>query len=426
MKKIISILSLLVMVSSGASAQWYLFPLEKEKQKEQKKTEEKKTQPEATVPAKELEAPVTVSLETEDGFLQISENPEAEADSCEVYSLDIPEEINLAMLLPIRTTGKTSSNFLEMYAGGLLALRDLGREGLKVNLSIFDCADEEKLITGEVLERNDVIIGPVASEDILGILSRCSDRKRLVSPLDPKAESLADSCNVIQAPSSWKAQVDGLLDWVREEFVPGDDLVLVKDTAETAFSEQTLYLLSKLEESGLKYKTSYLASGVTPSAIGTTRYLVASDRDGYIATAVRQIGLAAVRNKAGSSCVYLTSKMRNAKGVDQQYLYKAGAKVSMSYFTDYDDQAVKDFILSYRALFKDEPASFAFQGYDTVKYFAEACSKYGRQWYMKLPEAGLYKGLQSNFEFHETDGTGQANKAVKRVIYNPDMSTTIQ
>lgn len=423
MKKIASILSLLMMVSFGASAQWYLFPLEKEKQK----TEEKKEQPKPATPVRELEAPVTVSSEAEDeGFWQEPDTVPVEADSCEVYSLDIPEEINLTMLLPIQTAGKTNSNFIEMYAGGLLALRDLGREGLKVNLSVFDCVDEDNLIGADILESSDVIIGPVSSENILGILSRCPDRKRIVSPLDPKAASLADSCNVIQAPSSWTAQIDGMLDWVREEFAPGDDIVLVKDTAEAAFSEQTRYLLSKLEESGLNYKTTYLASGITPSAIGTTRYLVASDRDGYIATAVRQIGIAAVKRKAGASCVYLTSKMRNAKGVDQQYLYKAGAKVTMSYFTDYNDEAVKDFILSYRALFHDEPASFAYQGYDTVRYFVEACSKYGRQWYMKLPESELHKGLQSNFKFGETDGAGQINKAVKRVVYSPDMSTAVQ
>lgn len=426
MKKIITILAIAMMASSGASAQWYLFPLEKEKQKQEKAAKEKNGQVKPVSPAKELEAPVTVpEAETvEDSPVLLPEDGPAAADSCETYSLDIPEEINLTMLLPFQTAGKTNPNFLEMYAGGLLALRDLGKEGIKINLSVFDCKDEDALISGDVLAGSDVIIGPVSSEDILGVLSRCPERKRIVSPLEPKAASLTDSCNVVQAPSSWKAQVDGLFDWVMEEFVPGDDLVLVKDSAEAVFSEQTLYLLSKLDESGMKYKTSYLASGVTPSAIGMTRYLVASDRDGYIATAIRQIAMAAAKNKEGASCVYLTSKMRNAKGMDQECLFKAGAKVTMSYFTDYDDQAVKDFILSYRALFQDEPASFAFQGYDTVSYFVRACARHGRQWYMKLPENDPYKGLQSNFMFGQSDGAGQMNKAVKRVCYNPDMSTS--
>lgn len=414
MKKLISILIFLVTASLGASAQWYNFPINKEKQKTEQKAEQKveqiveqKAEPEI-IKEEELNAPVTPDPANEE------------------YSSDMPEVINVAMLLPIQTAGKANSNYLEMYAGGLLALRDLGAEGTKVNLSIFDSADEDKLITPEMLAGSDVIIGPVSTGNILEILSRCPDGKRIISPLEPKVAALTDSCNVVQAPSSWADQIDGMLDWIRDDMIPGDDLVLVKDSSETTYSEQTRYLISRLEASGLKYKTSRLASDIPASAIGTTRYIVASDRDSYIATAIRQIGIASATLKSGSKCVYLTSKMRNAKGIDQQYLYKAGARVTMSYFTDYNDRAVKDFILAYRSLYSDEPASFAFQGYDTVRYFVGACAKYGRQWYMKLPETGLYKGLQTNFEFKECDKAGQMNRAVKRVVYNPDMSTTVQ
>ena len=426
MKKIISILALIVMASSGANAQWYLFPLEKAKQKQQEKENTAKAEAAKEAETKEqpleLAAPVTVSDAQE---LPDAECPEI-SDSTEVYSHDVPDVINVSMFLPIQASGKVSSNFLEMYAGATIAARDLGRQGIKMNLNVHDCVDEKDSINEDILAASDVTIGPVSADQILATLATGPERGRIISPLEPKAASLADSCNVIQAPSSWTDQIDAMIAWVKEDFSAGDDIVLVKDTVENSIGEQSLYLLDRLKDSGLRYKTTYLARSVAPSAVGCTRYILASDRDAYIATALRQIGLASMKNKNIRTCVYMTSRMRNAKGVDQQNLYKAGAKVTASYYIDYSDEAVKDFILAYRALFKDEPASFAFQGYDTVNYFTRMCAEYGRQWYMKLPEAPEFKGLQSNFNFDQGNRTGQVNKAVKRIVYRPDMSTDVQ
>ena len=408
-------------LSLSAGAQWYLFPLEKKKQQAKEKTESKKDTVAKETPLAPS-APVTVFEAKE---IPGMESPEA-ADSVETYALDIPDVINVTLLLPIQASGKVSTNFLEMYAGATLAARDLGRKGIKMNLDVHDCIDEKGSITKALLSESDVTIGPVSTDQILSTLSEGPERGRIVSPLEPKAASLADSCRVIQAPSSWADQVDALIDWLKEDIVPGDDIVLVRDTVENSITEQSSRLIERLRDSGLKYKTTYLASDVTPSAIGHTRYILASDRDAYIATALRQIGIGSMKLKESSVCVYMTSRMKNARGLDQQYLYKAGARVTASYNIDYSDEAVKDFILAYRALFKDEPSSFAYQGYDTVNYFTTMCATYGKQWYMKLHENPEFKGLQSNFKFDKREGAGQVNRAVKRIVYHPDMSTSVQ
>lgn len=427
MKRLVSILIFILTLSLSASAQWYLFPEREKKAKQAEKQQTEKTKTEtkdSTAPAvtpRELDAPVTVF-----------ENPEATpetaqpADSLDLFVLDIPETVNVTMLLPVHTAEKPSSNFLEMYAGGMLAARDLGKQGVKVNLSVYDCIDEDSAISESVLADSDVIIGPVSTEDITRILDRCPAGKRIVSPLEPKAAALADSCGIVQAPSSWADQIDELIAWVAEENMAGDAIVLVRDTVAAGAGEQAAYLVRKLQESGMKYTSTYLASSAAPSATGCTRYIIASERDAYVATALRQIGVATMKRKDAPTAVYLTSKMRNAKGVEPQYLYKSCARVTASYFTDYDNEAVKDFILSYRALFKDEPASFAYQGYDTVSYFTKACVQFGRQWYKKLPENPAFSGLQSSFRFEEMEGVGQANRAVRRIVYNPDMSTTVK
>ena len=97
--------------------------------------------------------------------------------------------------------------------------------------------------------------------------------------------------------------------------------------------------------------------------------------------------------------------------------------MTASYYIDYEDPAVKRFILAYRALFQDEPGSFAFQGYDTMHYFVTICTRFGRQWYKKLPEYDE-KGLQADFRFREE--SGRVNQAVRRIVYNPDLTINRQ
>ena len=426
MKRFISILALLLMIPLGASAQWYLFPLDKKTQEKKDTTAKVKL----AVPAEKTEkAEKTVTPVPETyTFSNEVQEPEMEAeplDTSDVYMLDMPDVMDIAMILPLNVSEKPSSNFLGMYAGGLLAARDLGREGLKINFNIYDSADKSNPLTGGIFDGSDLVIGPVSTNEILSATEIADRRTRIISPLEPKAASLTDSCHVIQAPASWYDQVDKLVEWIQDECVIGDEVVVIKDTVQGGMGEQAAYLMTKIASSGLRHKTVNSASLVPPSSIGNTRYVIASDRDAFISAAVRQIGASTIRRKTGNVYLYLTSKMRNAKGVDVKQLYLANARVTMNYFIDYSDPKVKDFILAYRALFKDEPDSFAFQGYDCVHYFATMCAKYGRRWYKKLPEYSE-RGLQSNFQFEDSETAGQINRAVRKVIYGRDNSIIVQ
>ena len=53
------------------------------------------------------------------------------------------------------------------------------------------------------------------------------------------------------------------------------------------------------------------------------------------------------------------------------------------------------------------------------------CTEYGRQWYKKLPEK-YGRGLQADFKFSDDDKAGAVNEAVRRIVYNPDLSLTLQ
>ena len=98
--------------------------------------------------------------------------------------------------------------------------------------------------------------------------------------------------------------------------------------------------------------------------------------------------------------------------------------MTAAYYTDYTSEAVKTFVLAYRALFEAEPNSFALHGYDTLHYFVDICARYGRNWPAKLCEYSE-SGLQTSFRFVPGTDKGQTNAAVRRVLFTPDYKVVL-
>lgn len=406
MKRIIVILTLICMLPVCADAQWYLFPGNKKKQKNQKEEVKEAVIPSTPeVPADTLAAGID-SVDTEDLFV-----------------FDRPSLIQISLILPLQASSENpSSSFLEMYSGALLALRDLGDEGLKLRLKVIDSSTADLEGNSEIISESDVVLGPVSYNNILKTLPHCDRHQMLISPLEPKSAALTDSCNVIQAPSSWTSQVDDLICWLEEDLVIGDEVIVLKDNSEKGFGEQSRRMISQLEQRQLRYREVSSLEGLGIEDNITYRVLIASDSDAFITRSVRSAGISAELKK--QVVLYTTSRVRNCVDSNVADLYNANTRMTAAYHVDYDDEAVKRFVMAYRAVFKSEPGSFAFQGYDTMMYFVKMCDEYGRRWHKKLPEKSE-RGLQSDFRFSEEEGNGRANIAVRRVVYNKDLTTTL-
>ena len=413
MKKVSLFALLACALSLNACAQWYLFPGKKKQQVDTTVVDSmRQYRPDTTQ---------TQTTPTPSDTLAVADTLQAEPLVLDgAYVPDFPDVIRIGLALPLQASAqKPSDNFLDFYSGALLALRDLGAAGLKADLQVYDSADSKTAIPTSLIDESDVIIGPVSYEELLSSAGQCNG-KVLISPLEPKAASLAADGAVVQAPSSWSAQVDELVRWIRDELPIGDPVYVVRDTATMVQGEQSAYLIEQLQQRNIRYQ-SVLSTREIPFKKGQkARVVVASDRDNFITTAVRSLSIEGARNN--DVILYGTSRMR-VNGVTQTDLHNANAHLALSYFIDYDDPAVRRFILAYRALFQGEPGSFSFQGYDTTHYFVTMCSKYGRQWYKKLPEYNE-KGLQADFRFR--DDPARINQAARRVVYNPDLTTTKQ
>ena len=342
------------------------------------------------------------------------------------------EEVKATLILPMKASGdNVSRNNMDFYSGVLLAVRDLAGSGISTELNVYDSSDSGHLIASEDISGSDLIIGPVSSADLAKLLESEENPKAVISPLDPRAESLAyGNSAFIQVPTPQTVQFKDLIGWMKEDAAPGDTLLIISEKASRQ-SEAATQIAQEAQESGLPFIpfsysilegrdiTEPLTSLMTEA--GTNRVLIASDSEAFVNDVVRNLNILAY-NKL-NVVLYAPARIRNFETIEVENLHNTGLHVSLGYLIDYDSPQVKDFLLKYRALYNTEPTQYAFQGYDIASYFIGMCARYGNRWTKKL-DGSEQQMLQSTFRFMPVEDGGYVNNGVRRLVYGPGWSVT--
>ena len=343
------------------------------------------------------------------------------------------EKVRVALLLPLAAESAANPYYLNFYFGALIAARDLGEEGLDMDITVLDVNSVKEFGKVEkALEQSDVIIGPVSTADITRTLPLLPEGKFIVSPMDTKTEALTAENPVILAATPATTQIDDAIDWMKSNMDPADSLIIVKE-AGYQMSQNAQYMIEKIQPDSLdkKIQVSYtLSEGIkmnedffmhhTHLKDTVTWVVAASEHDVFVKDVIRNVAL---QNYMGrNNYIYGPAK---AKSPDMDEMCGARLHQSATYYIDYDDPAVIAFVKDFRALFQAEPDNFAFHGYDTMRYFVGICSVYGRNWEQKLDEFGMY-GLQTTFKFVWDPSTvGDVNAGIRRVVYFPGFQVEV-
>ena len=340
------------------------------------------------------------------------------------------DEVNVTLILPMKaSTESVSRNNMDFYSGVLLAVKDLADAGISTQLNVYDSSDETHPILSEDIDDSDLIIGPVSSTDLRMLLESDTDPRMVISPLDSRAEELAyRHSNFIQVPTPQMSQYKDIMNWIREDSMPGDTLIMIKEKTARQ-TESVKQMIQAADSSGLTFIpfsysilegrdiTEPLTSLMT--ATGTNRVVIASESEAFVNDVVRNLSIL-LYNKL-NVVLYAPARIRNFETIEVENLHKTAAHISLGYLIDYDSQQVKNFLLKYRALYNTEPTQYAFQGYDIATYFIGMCGRYGSQWARKLDD-GESQMLQSTFMFVPAENGGYVNQGIRRLVYGEDWS----
>lgn len=356
-----------------------------------------------------------------------------------------PGPFRIGMILPLnsRYPDGASANFMDFYAGALLAVKAMKEKGMDMEINIYDQSDYpsvEKLMEKGRLENNQMLIGPVHSRDLKQIagFSR-QENIPVISPMDPAAETLlSGNSSIIQAPPSPYRQMENLIELMKKDLYKtrsqqvlliyeksGEDTALVKiaeDLLSKNFISYSTLSYGILEGRNI-YGTLLRQLDQSGSDTLNTVVLVPSNSEAFVSDVVRNLGLTIKENR--TIRLYGMPKWRNFETIDPELFHRMNLCLSVPYFVDYSSGPVKEFLLRYRALYNTEPTPYAFQGYDIAYYFLSNLLKHGSSLFyqQKMPEGRL---LQADFVFfRETPGEGFENIATRNIRYNPDYSVTL-
>ncbi|MHC1780526.1 MAG: LysM peptidoglycan-binding domain-containing protein [Bacteroidales bacterium] len=351
------------------------------------------------------------------------------------------KSFSASLILPLGGNAENrddrSLNFFEFYQGFLVALEDVKRDfpGSKLEINVFDSdayKNVSELLTSSDINKSDIIIGPVYSNQIESVLDFTNDRDiPVISPVDPASENLTTIYpNLYQVSTPLLYQQKGLFNRITrfseiaviwenggadEELVNITRNLLSEKSIE--FREISYDILSGREI--LPKISEILAQGKINHVI------VASNSEAFVSDVLRNLNLLQTRN-GFEIAVYGTPSWRRFENVDLNYYHTMKLSISMQNFIDYTSDDVKRFLSRFRALYGAEPSAYAFQAYDIARFFLGSLLKYGSNFgeYMEEQKTGL---LQTDFHFvHKPGEKGFTNSAVRQIIYKPDYSIDLQ
>lgn len=352
-----------------------------------------------------------------------------------ISSISNKKEASVALLLPFNLKAentpdslgnypKPSPDYKDFYSGVLLACRDAGLAGIKVNLDVYDISEGGTPVTAIPFAGKDVVIGPVVYKDVKKTLAVLPQNVNLVSPLSRNIDTLAlKHPNFISAP----AQLDreDLIDWMIAHSTYADNIVVI---SEDGVALDSLFK-AKMRTARMNYiPFSYKLLDnkdieIDMSEVFTTSrhnvVYIASTNNAFIADAVRNLHiLATFKEYNFPISLYADGAIVNLPGSEIDNFHSTNLHCLAGFYIDYAQPEVISFVADYRALFGAEPSRFAFQGYDVASYFISLVSEFGESWSYFLGENRSRRMLQTDFKFKKLPNGGYINTAARKLEYD--------
>lgn len=407
-----------------------------------------------------------------------------ESDMLSVYE-NIPERrtnktINAALLLPFnfidipdtmqidniklsetktKSSGSTgdvsykrpgSTNYLDFLSGSLLALDSLKSLGISVNLKVFDTQREpsrvRSIIESGKLNDADIIIGPVLLSNA-EIISEFSVRKKtpLVIPFLSSENLINNNPYLFQLSTSTPGELNCIAEYIAQY---NDYCITIIYTNDNNEPELANYLKSKLEQRFAEKMTGIIPEikeiiydpaikmDLSAELLSTlsqdkkNMVIIPSTNEAFVYVAVTQLFFQLKNYQIELFGMPQWSVFQN---VDLQYLHALNLRFLTSYYFNYNDPDIKNYLGKFRKEFGTEPVSltrkgcnYAFLGYDILWHFMNAFHEYGNKYFKHAGQIN-YDLLMNSFRFKKYSAhSGFENTSLKVIHYTPELNITYE
>lgn len=352
--------------------------------------------------------PVKVdTLEFDEDVVDLPEMPET--DLYKKYGSEFKEVYKIALILPLENNftiqnlsalkSDLSYRFINYYAGIQLALEDLSKMGLNLEVEVMSSSlksnDGRKYMNQLNKMKPDLIIGPY-ERDLLKELASYAKRKQIpvISPWQSSSKITRDNPYYIQLKPDIKTYYQKIVEDINRHFIPGQVYILgrenlrvennrinyiqeVQAESNDGFGEGKPYQVFHVEEDSLSQGETAFDSLFVDQFYREIAVLIPnwSFRDEqFIYSCMRKLNAEKQDVKVnvyGMPIIYDSDKI----GYN---LYKSlNVRLVMDGYVNTSDAAVKEFRNRYYHQFKALPLKEALEAYDMMMYVGTNLDRHG-------------------------------------------------
>jgi LysM repeat protein len=328
-----------------------------------------------------------------------------------------------------------SHDFIRFYQGILLAVDVLQKEGLSVDLHVFDTEKQttvQAILSSLETTDLDFIIGPVYSDNF-SLVADFAQRKRIpiISPLSQKNSDLQTNPFVVQLNTSIHTVCRKISDFVTYDLDAQNLIVVHPDRYEHLAEFQLVTDIERnmfekgryWENEGMTYKKisfdEYGIFGIERMLSDTCEnvILIPSTKQPYVENIISNLNVLSQRFDIRLMGFPVWQRFNS---LDAELFYNLNLSVITPYNIDYKEDKVEHFVADFRTKFNCEPNDFSFRAYDMCRFFSKAVSRFGSQFPDHLNDIKLDL-LQSNYIFKRVNAFGGIeNQGVQLVNYSRD------
>ncbi len=332
--------------------------------------------------------------------------------------------------------------YFEFYQGILIALDSLRKEGIPVTLFVYD-TDRSRRRTREILaqrgmEDMDLFIGPVNFWN-LEVVAEFAREKHipLIAPFTTDEQIVKYNPYVIQMTPYYEIEFRSWAEYLSDNYEKTLILVHSGDSLESRkieFLKNEIYrrISEKADLADVIFKDVIFNDSVTRDMSQVLNQeeenlvIIPSDNEAYVSTVISPLYYLLGDFDIEVSGMPQWSSFRN---IDLEYFHDLNTSYYTSFYMDYKDPRLMNFITRFRDVYGTEPYKVRPRGYNLSVYgfdimynFVSAFSEYGKSliYYAEDMEShpllGPYKLQRIN------DFGGHVNSYISIVRYHPDLN----
>lgn len=294
---------------------------------------------------------------------------------------------------------------LEFYQGFKLALDSLARDGAHFQLEVMDggdnAADLADLAKSDAVQSKDLLVGPIFPEGIRVFSEQTLlSGKVMVSPLAASSPAQYKNPALVTLNNGIDQHGAKVAEFISSKYRPHSvNLVLINTRTADAdkFAEpfkQQLRALSAAFQINEVVNTIGIEQRLSKTKLNVI--VVASEEQKFVMPTLYRLFRLKTAQKFAIELFGHPNWTRLNLDINQ--LQVLNTRISSSYFVDYNNENVRNFVSRYRSVYWEEPSEYAFKGFDTGYYFGSLLQKYGKE-YVENIGSSSYHGLHSDFLF---------------------------